>query len=151
VKSDRDIKLSSLYEAIAAQLALKPSARPVHCLALERALDLEIRDPTYGRHHSAVPDVEDEDHATDTEDLDAYGESGDEGDGDEADPGEAVLGHSPFEPDPSRNTPHPGTHLVKPDETSTKVRSRRWPFGQQRGQFRNQSPTGAGARTYRCA
>ena len=102
MKNDRGVGLSSLYEAIAAQLVFKSSARPVHCLALERALELEIRDPSYGRPHGRAPDQADLDHAADTEGADARAESGDEGNGGDADPGEAVFGHAPFEPDPSR-------------------------------------------------
>lgn len=116
----RGVGLGSLYEAIAAQLVFKPSARPVHCLALERALELEIRDPSYGRPHATSPDAEDEDHVADTEDAEAQEEAGDEGGGGDADPGEAVFGHSPFEPDPSRNTPHPG-----PISSSAAATSRR--------------------------
>ncbi len=105
VKND-DTGLSSLYEAIAAQLVFKPSARPVHCLALERALELEIRDPSYGRPRGTSPDQADEENA-DAEEAAEQAEFEDEGNGADADPGEAVFGHSPFEPDPSRNTPHP--------------------------------------------
>jgi hypothetical protein len=114
IKKDRDVGLSSLYEAIAAQLVFKPSARPVHCLALGRALDLEILDPSYGRPANTTLD---EDHA-DAEDADAPEESGDDEDGGDADPGEAVFGHSPFEPDPSRNTPHPGPISSSPTAPS---------------------------------
>lgn len=108
MKKDPAIGISSVYEAIAAQLVFKPSARPVDCLALERTLDLEIRDPTYGRPHSTSPGPEDGDYPAETEDLDARGDSGSECRRDEDDLGEAVFGHSPFEPDPSRNAPHPG-------------------------------------------
>lgn len=123
MNNSRDVGLNSLYEAIAAQLVFKPSARPVDCLALERALDLEIRDPSYGRPHSAAPEADDEDHTADTEDLNAHAETGEEGDGGDADPGEAVFGHSPFEPDPSRNTPHPAP--ISPGPTAASRRSRR--------------------------
>lgn len=137
IKNGRDIGLSSLYEAIAAQLVFKPSARPVHCLALERALDLEIRDPSYGRPHSTASDAEDEDHAADTEGLNAHAETGDEGDGGDADPGEAVSGHSPFEPDPSRNMPNPG-----PISSSPTAASRRsWRSGGGSGNTRGNSET----------
>jgi hypothetical protein len=98
MKNSRDVGLSSLYKAIAAQLVFKPSALPMHCLMLEHALDLEIRDPRYRQPRSAAPDADDEDHAADT---------ADEGEGGDTEPGEAASGHSPFEPDPSRNTPHP--------------------------------------------
>lgn len=120
MKNSRDVGLSSLYESIASQLVFKPSARPLDCLALERALDLEIRDPSYGRPHSAAPGVEDEGDGADTEDLDAHAESGDEKDCGEPDPGEAVFGHSPFEPDPSRNRPRPEPISSSPTAASRK-------------------------------
>lgn len=124
MKSGRRIGLSSLYEAIAAQLVFKPSARPVHCLALERALELEIRDPSYGRPHGTATDLEDGDIAAESDDMDAQGEFGGEGDGRDADPGEAVFGHSPFEPDPSRNAPNPRSLSSSPAATSRRsVRS----------------------------
>jgi hypothetical protein len=119
MKNARGVGLSSLYEAIAAQLVFKSSARPVHCLALERALELEIRDPSYGRPHGTTPDQGDRDHARGTEGADAQAQSKDEGNFGDPDPGEAVFGHAPFEPDPSRNMPHPG-----PISTSPKAPSR---------------------------
>ena len=120
MKNSREIGLSSLYESIAAQLVFKPSARPLDCLALERALDLEICDPSYGRPSSAAPSAEDEDDAADTQDLDAHAESGDEGDIGDPDPSEAVFWHSPFEPDPSRNRPHPRPISSSPTAASRK-------------------------------
>lgn len=98
------VGLSSLYEAIAAQLVFKPIARPVHLLALERALELEIDDPSYGQPVSTVPSPEDEEATA----GDAALNGDDDGDDEDADPGEAVFGHSPFDPDPSRNVPKPG-------------------------------------------
>jgi hypothetical protein len=117
MKSDHSVGLSSLYEAIAAQLVFKPAARPVHCLALERALILEISDPSYGRPHGTAPESGYEEAANpDGTDTDR-GPEDEPGDGD-ADLGEAVFGHSPFEPDASRNTPNPGPISSSPSATS---------------------------------
>ena len=133
MRNDRNIDVSSLYESLAAQLVFKPSARPVHCLALERALDLEIRDPSYGRRHDTHSNPEDEDVAVDAEGTDTQPSVNSEGDGSDADPGEAVFGHSPFEPDLSRNTPDPETISSKPTGTS-----------RRRGRNANGSRGGAG-------
>lgn len=118
MNNDRGVGLSRVYEAIAAQLVFKSSARPVHCLALERALALEIRDPSYGRGGGTTPDQADQDHAAGTEGADAQAESENESSGGDADPGEAVFGHAPFEPDPARNTPHPGPISSSPTAPS---------------------------------
>ena len=96
--------LSSLCEAIAAQLVFGPRARPVELLALERALRLEIDDPSYGPRTRATSPSKDgkafvEDVALDA-DL--------EGDNEDLEPGEARAGHSPFRPDALRNVPKPG-------------------------------------------
>lgn len=95
--------ISSIYEAVAAQLVFKPAARPVHLLALERALALEIRDPSFGRPGFGATAAQDEGSADDE------GEQVDGGQptGGDAEPGEAIFGHSPFEPDPARNIPKP--------------------------------------------
>jgi hypothetical protein len=114
MKRTRDLPISSLYEAIAAQLVFKPSARPVHYLALERALELEIRDPSYGR-----PTATDDEESAEDPEADSMDEPGGEGvNGD--DPGEAVFGHSPFEPDASRNMPQPEPLSSKPSTQSRK-------------------------------
>lgn len=118
MKSGPDIALSSLYETIAAQLVFKPAARPVHCLSLERALDLEIRDPSYGARRGATSDHDDDDIAAGAGDIDAGSDADGEASDGETDPGEAVFGHSPFEPDPSRNTPRPGPISSSPTGAS---------------------------------
>jgi hypothetical protein len=93
--------LSSFCEALAAHLVFKSTARPVHLLALERALQLEIRDPSFGRPDQTI------EHGEGGQEIDGADEEREIVDED-ADPGEAVFGHSPFEPDPSRNVPKPG-------------------------------------------
>lgn len=100
-KSQQD-SLSSFCEAVAADLIFKSAARPVHLLALERALQTEIRDQSFGRPSQvAEPEAEREGFDNDTDGREIT-------DG-EADPGQAVFGHSPFEPNPSRNLPTPST------------------------------------------
>lgn len=108
MKRDHDIGPSSLYEAIAAQLVFKPAARPVHLLALERALKLEIKDPSFGRPTGAGRGLDDNDDRAKDAGPDAHDDEENEEVGAESDPGEAVFGHSPFVPDPTRNTPKPG-------------------------------------------
>lgn len=114
VKTGSDINFSNFYEAVAAQLIFKPSARPVHYLALERALELEIRDRSYGR-----PNREDE-SVEDAADGGTQSAPGDQDEDDDTDPGEAVFGHSPFKPDPSRNSPNPGSISSNPTGSSRK-------------------------------
>lgn len=101
MKRDRSIGLSSLYESIARQLVFKPGAKPIHLLALERALSIEINDPSYGRLASGVSDPKDDNVITADADRNEYDDNID------VDPGEAVFGHSPFEPDKTRNSPTP--------------------------------------------
>ena len=102
MKANRNARHGETYETIAAQLVFKPTARPVDYLALERAVELEVRDPSYGRPLAGAIDLEADDQAED-----AHEETDDTAEGGEDEPREAVFGHSPFEPDPSRNKPHP--------------------------------------------
>lgn len=99
IKKSQQDSLSSFCEALAADLIFKSAARPVHLLALERALQMEIRDQSFG-HPGRVAQHEAEsglDNDTDGREIP---------DGD-IDPGQAVFGHSPFKPDPLRNLPTP--------------------------------------------
>jgi len=107
IKRVANVEISNLYEVIAAQCVFKPSARPVDCLALERALELEIRDPSYGRFRDVGPVAEGEDHAAGAEEVDTEDEANDEDDSGPSELGEAAFGHSPFDPDLSRNIPQP--------------------------------------------
>ena len=84
-----------LYESLAKHLIFKPMARPIDLLALERALELEVADPSFGRPGGDV--------ATPAENG-GQGQECEESDG----LGEVVTGHSPIEPDPERNKPSPG-------------------------------------------
>ena len=102
LRSDHGIELSSLYESLAKQLIFKPAARPIHLFALERAVRLQIDDPSFGipfwsrnaRNSRWATQAVRGDPEID-EDVDA-------------EPGEAESGHSPFEPNPARNRPDPG-------------------------------------------
>jgi hypothetical protein len=96
IKDGQQDKVGGFYEAIAAQLVFKPTARPVHWLALERALRMEISDSSFGR-----PEPSD---AVESE-VEEFGNS--EEDEGEDETTEAVYGHAPFEPDPSQNVPQP--------------------------------------------
>jgi len=96
IKEGQQDGVGGFYEAIAAQLVFKPTARPVHWLALERALRLEISDPSFGRPESW--------EAIESEVEESGNDEEDEG---EDETTEAVYGHAPFEPDPSRNIPQP--------------------------------------------
>lgn len=91
-------RLGSLYESVAKQLVFKPAIRPIDLLALERALELEISDPSFGRWSSSESDAHNDEFAADawqiTETDSELGEAG-------------VRGHSPFVPDPARNKPNP--------------------------------------------
>ena len=103
-REEQRIELSSLCEAIAAQLVFKATARPVELFALERALKLEIDDPSYGPRTRARSSLEQEEATVDDSVQDGDVEEGDE----DSEPGEATAGHSPFRPDVSRNVPRPG-------------------------------------------
>ena len=102
VKRDRR-GLRGLYRALAAQLVFKLAARPVDLIGLEVVLDAEVDDPSYGRPGPVSPPAGGG-HAGEE-----WAEDDDRGDDDESEPGEAVFGHAPFTPDPSRNVPSPGS------------------------------------------
>ena len=97
----QDLGARRLYESVAKQLIFKPTARPIDLLALERAVEMEIADPSFGRPAGSNSDAGD--HDTAAEDAYEQGQKGAEKDG----LGEAGSGHSPFEPDPTRNKPKP--------------------------------------------
>ena len=100
VRRDHDIESINLYESLAKHLIFKPAARPIDLLALERTVDLEVRDPSFGR----PADLGSSAGHDDTAEQEHPGEAEDQN----GDPGEAPRGHSPFRPDPSRNRPQPG-------------------------------------------
>ena len=103
MRRDGDLAIHRLYEALAQQLVFKPTARPIDFLSLERALTLEILDPSFGRltHPGSGPS----DQAAPADDVQQ--EAADEQDDAPNEPTEAIHGHSPFEPDARRNAPKP--------------------------------------------
>ena len=116
---------SGFFETIAAQLIFEVNARPVDCMALERTLELEIHDRSFGQPMTP--------RGIEDEEMDHGG--GEDGTDDEQnrEPGEAIRGHAPFEPDPSRNIPKPSplpTNVARtprsnrPDDSSTRHNSR---------------------------
>ena len=96
IKEGQQEARSTFYEAVAAQLVFKPAARPIHLFALERTLELEIQDPSFGRPVTSAAADTDEGEDNDSEVWD-----------DEQELGEATMGHAPFVPDPTRNIPKP--------------------------------------------
>ena len=96
VKERQQGARGSFYEAVAAQLIFKPVARPVDHLALERTLELEIQDPSFGR--PVTPEATDGEDGAD-DDAEVWD--------DEQEIGQATEGHAPFVPDPTRNVPTP--------------------------------------------
>ena len=124
-----------LYESIAKQLVFKPTARPIDLLALERTLEMQISDPSFRYRTGAESDKDDDDvipEYPDRYEHDAAGE-----DGVDAAPGEAVFGHSPFEPDATRNTPTPGPIPIRPAKPSRRRMDR---FGEERSDHDNSGP-----------
>ena len=81
-----------ICETIARQLIFKPApaTETMHHLTLKRALEMDFQYQSYG-----------EEAKSDNDDLKS--ENGNFGDDTET--GEAIFGHSPFEPDPARNIP----------------------------------------------
>ena len=109
IKQGHETHLHVVYEAIAKQLIFNISAQPIHHMALERALESEIQRQSFGRPSPAALFSEDDEDAP-------YGD--DEVTDDAAESGEAVQGHSPFEPDPKRNIPDPNPILIPSKSTS---------------------------------
>ena len=103
MKRDHGEGLSSSYESMAKQLVFKPDARPIVLLALERAVAMEISDPSFGRPTDSELGSHEDNLAT--KDVGGYEHDQDDTD---PEPGEAKFGHSPFEPDATRNRPTPG-------------------------------------------
>ena len=101
MRRERRTNLSSLYEAVAKQLVLTSAARPIDLLALEGALELEVNDPSFAPPAGTELDAIN-DNITEKDDGRI-----EHSDGADSEPGEAVHGHSPFEPDASRNVPKP--------------------------------------------
>ena len=112
VKRDRGIRLSSLYESLAKQLIFKPAARRIDLFALEHAVGLEIEDPSFGRPSNSGTSVNHDDNGAEEGRREEHAV--------DSEPGEALEGHSPFEPNPAANSPKP-----RPLQTESAGRSRR--------------------------
>ena len=103
MKRDYGAGPGSFYEPMAKQLVFRPEARPIDLLALERTVAMDISDPSFGRPADSELGSHEDNVAT----GDAGGYEHDE-DNTGPEQGEAIFGHSPFEPDATRNTPTPG-------------------------------------------
>ena len=112
MRRGRSIGSGNLYESLARQLVFKPTARPIDLLALERAVGLEIDDPSYGRPTGSAANVRDENPSVGDPDVPES-----EG-GVNSELREAGGGHSPLNPDPGRNKPNPGPMTSEPAGTS---------------------------------
>lgn len=124
---------SSFYETIAAQLVFRPSAPPLYYMALERALEIEIQETSYRRFHSRAGGAGGEYAADEIEVSDGLTEGESEASAAEVEPSEAVHGHAPFEPDPSRNMPNPGPIPSTPAKGSVSSARRRRDSGRGKG------------------
>ncbi|MXW92913.1 MAG: hypothetical protein F4114_01045 [Rhodospirillaceae bacterium] len=122
VRQDSSIDLSNIYEQIAKQLIFRPEARRIDLLALERAIKLEVDDPSFGYPVDGRPDRNGNSFITEGADGDGPREN--EGGDVETDLVEASIGHSPFTPDPRDNLPKPGPI---PSEPQTHPRPPRHP------------------------
>lgn len=118
LESDAALTKSTLYEIVAKQLVFKPEARPIDLFALERAITLEITEHSFGRRAGVGgPDAEMDAEQGVDEDM----ETGE----DTTEIGEAISGHSPFEPDPARNVPNPSAFPLRPTRNSRPAMRRR--------------------------
>ena len=114
MRRNRRIEQRIFYEAVAKQLVFTSEARPIDLLALERALEIQVDDPSFGRPADTQVDAIADGIA---EKKDGRIEDTDDSD---SEPGEALHGHSPFTPDPTRNIPKP-----RPIPTNAEGRIRR--------------------------
>ncbi len=107
----RELDARRLYESLAKHFVFKPTARPIHFLALEHAVELDISDPSFGRPAGFEANANDDE--TVAEDADRLGRNGDKNNA----LGEARGGHFPFTPDPERNRPKPGPISNEPERS----------------------------------
>ena len=130
VKQNDGIGPNSIYDTIA-QLIFKSSARLADLWALERMLDMEIYEPSFGKptSESSLPKGNEAplnggDPDEDNETLNI----------DETELGEVISGHAPFTPDPERNIPDPGP--IDPVPSSSEI--------QEHGRNRRSDPCTSG-------
>ena len=105
MRRDNDVGPGMFYRTLAEQLVFK-RARPIDLHALELAVGLQIKDPSFGARAAFESEANGEDDTFGDHDLESDENSGEEPDQD--DPGEAPWGHAPFTPDPTRNEPETG-------------------------------------------
>ena len=93
--------LDIMCETIARQLVFIPAAKPMHHLTLKRALEMDFKD--WSLDATATTNSSDETNS-DTDVL-----NGDKDEFvDDTETAEATSGHSPYEPDPTKNIPKQG-------------------------------------------
>ena len=105
MRRDDDVGLSRLYRTLAEQLVFK-GARPIELHALELAVGLQIKDPSFGTRPAFESEANGEEDTFADHDPGIEGNPGEDADAD--DPGESPWGHAPLAPDPTRNEPQPG-------------------------------------------
>ena len=108
----KQAKENSLYETLAEQLIFKLGTPRIYFLALKEILEMKIQDASFG-----MPDI----IVSDSVNQEGFADEVVEGiENDEKEPGEAIAGHAPFTPDPSRNkpTPRPFTSNTVPTQRS---------------------------------
>ena len=103
MKRDAGVGPSKLYRTLAEQLVFR-GAKQIELHALELAVGLQIKDPSFGG--TAVESEANGDGVTFGEDD--LGNEGDPAEEPDTDSGEAPWGHTPFTPDPTRNLPEEG-------------------------------------------
>ena len=103
IKRDAGVGLSKLYRTLAEQLVFR-GAKEIELHALELAVGLEIKDPSYG----GTGDQSEANGEGVTFGQDDPGSQGEQAEEQDTDFGEAPWGHSPFTPDPTRNVPKEG-------------------------------------------
>ena len=133
LKGGRSANESDMYESVAKQLVFKAEARPIDLFALERAVTLDITELSFScRSGVGGTDAELDGEDGVDEDMQKREES--------PEIGEAVSGHSPFEPDPTRNIPNPSPFSSRPPRNLRRVTRRRGSAGAEDGDGRsNQS------------
>ena len=84
---------SKLYMAIAKHRIFKPSALPMHHFMLEKAVNMELSEPSFQQFRKEDPNDEPQNETESEDEIE--------------DTTEAVIGHAPFELDLTRNLPDP--------------------------------------------
>ena len=115
IRNDGGDDFRKLYEEIAKRLIFKSAAKPMHHFVLERAVALEINDPSFAHptQRSISSNQEVSINAPDSDEpVEAPGNHANDK------TTEAIFGHSPFHPDDSRNLPEPSPIPDNPSNPS---------------------------------